>query len=82
MHFNIHAYTLFLSTRLKMYIGVPPGKLDDLVRGWLDEDVPSFDFGGVAVGTKVIRAEIRGKAAGIMAGRPFVDAIFKHLNCK
>ena len=65
-----------------MYIGVPPGRLEELVRGWLAEDVPSFDFGGVVVGTRMIQAELLGKAPGIMAGRPFVDAIFSHLNCK
>jgi nicotinate-nucleotide pyrophosphorylase (carboxylating) len=65
-----------------MYIGLPPGRLDDLVKTWLAEDVPSFDFAGVIVGTAPIRAEILGKAAGILAGRPFVDAIFAHLNCK
>lgn len=65
-----------------MYIGLPPSKLDDLVKGWLAEDVPSFDFAGVIVGTKPVKAEILGKAAGILAGRPFVDAIFGHLGCR
>lgn len=65
-----------------MYIGVPPGKLEELVRSWINEDVPSFDYGGVIVGEGQIKAQILGKAAGILAGRPFVDAIFKHLNCR
>jgi nicotinate-nucleotide pyrophosphorylase (carboxylating) len=51
------------------------------VAAWLDEDVPSFDVGGAVVGAKEETALLLCKAQGVLAGRPFVDAVFRHLNC-
>ncbi|EGD75991.1 nicotinate-nucleotide pyrophosphorylase [Salpingoeca rosetta] len=67
----------------KAYDGlIPEGRLDELVRAWLAEDVPSFDIGGAVVGTKQETATLLCKSPGVLAGRPFFDAVFRHLGCK
>eukprot|EP01114_Cavostelium_apophysatum_P013085 TRINITY_DN3090_c0_g1_i1.p1 TRINITY_DN3090_c0_g1~~TRINITY_DN3090_c0_g1_i1.p1 ORF type:complete len:328 (+),score=75.75 TRINITY_DN3090_c0_g1_i1:103-984(+) len=48
---------------------------------WFQEDVPSFDYGGVIVGDKDEVAILYCKADGVMCGKPFVDQIFKSLDC-
>jgi len=52
------------------------------VSDWIGEDVPSFDYGGYVVGDKLEKAALLGKAKGVFAGRPFVDEIFRQLDCK
>lgn len=49
---------------------------------WLQEDVPAFDYGGFVVGEVQETATLYGKSAGVLAGVPFFDEIFKQLNCK
>lgn len=49
---------------------------------WLDEDVSIFDFGGYVVGDAKVTARLFCKSPGTMAGRPFFEAIFKHLGCR
>lgn len=56
--------------------------VNDLVRSWLKEDVPSFDYGGTVVGNKEDKALLLCKSPGVLAGCPFFDAVFKQLNCK
>ena len=46
------------------------------------EDTSSFDFAGFAVGEKVETALIFIKSPGILAGCPFIDALFNELDCK
>lgn len=58
-----------------------PSSLRHMVREWLKEDTPSFDFAGFVVGEKEETAVILMKQAGVFAGRPFVDAIFRELDC-
>ncbi|XP_076307427.1 nicotinate-nucleotide pyrophosphorylase [carboxylating]-like isoform X2 [Tachypleus tridentatus] len=58
-----------------------PLNLKKLVCQWLNEDTSSFDFAGAAVGEHAITAEILCKSAGIIAGIPFANAIFKQLDC-
>ncbi|XP_055862506.1 nicotinate-nucleotide pyrophosphorylase [carboxylating]-like [Biomphalaria glabrata] len=58
-----------------------PISLQHLAREWLKEDVPSFDYAGFVVGEKQETAVLLLKEAGVLAGRPFVDAIFKELDC-
>lgn len=58
---------------------LPP--LADMVRGWLREDVPSFDVGGAVVGDKVETAVLFCKSSGVLAGCPFFDAVFSELGC-
>lgn len=50
---------------------------------WLDEDTPSFDYGGFVVGDAQREAFLLGKGSkcAVLAGTPFVDEIFRHLDC-
>lgn len=58
-----------------------PIHLQDTVRAWLKEDTPNFDYGGFVVGESKEKAVILCKSAGMLAGVPFVNAIFSELNC-
>ena len=51
------------------------------VAGWIRDDVPSIDIGGFVVGDKLEEAHLFGKSKGVLAGRPFFDAVFEHLGC-
>ncbi|XP_050417953.2 nicotinate-nucleotide pyrophosphorylase [carboxylating] [Patella vulgata] len=58
-----------------------PITLQHLSREWLKEDTPNFDYGGFVVGEKMETSLVLLKSAGVLAGVPFVDAIFKELDC-
>jgi nicotinate-nucleotide pyrophosphorylase (carboxylating) len=60
---------------------LPTVSLRQCVSQWLSEDVPSFDYGGQVVGDKPSVATMWMKATGVVAGVPFVDEIFRQLNC-
>ena len=47
------------------------------VEGWIRDDVPSIDIGGLVVGDKPETAHLYGKSRGILAGVPFFDAVFE-----
>ncbi|KAG0246123.1 Quinolinate phosphoribosyl transferase [Mortierella sp. GBAus27b] len=49
---------------------------------WLQEDIPSFDYGGYVVGEKETTAILYGKSKGIVAGIPFFTEIFEQLGCR
>eukprot|EP01126_Amoeba_proteus_P044533 TRINITY_DN4951_c0_g2_i1.p1 TRINITY_DN4951_c0_g2~~TRINITY_DN4951_c0_g2_i1.p1 ORF type:complete len:267 (-),score=57.16 TRINITY_DN4951_c0_g2_i1:253-960(-) len=49
---------------------------------WLEEDIPSFDYGGFVVGNKRERAEILCKSTGVLCGVPFVTRIFEKVDCE
>ncbi|XP_005102473.1 nicotinate-nucleotide pyrophosphorylase [carboxylating] [Aplysia californica] len=66
---------------LSLYHILTPTSLKHLVREWFKEDTPSFDYAGFVVGEKEETAVILMKEAGVFAGKPFVDAIFKELDC-
>lgn len=51
------------------------------VQQWLSEDTPSFDWAGFVVGEEYRDAKLLGKRKGVLAGKPFVDEIFKQLDC-
>jgi nicotinate-nucleotide pyrophosphorylase (carboxylating) len=51
------------------------------VEGWIRDDVPSIDIGGLVVGDKPETAHLYGKSRGILAGVPFFDAVFEQLGC-
>jgi nicotinate-nucleotide pyrophosphorylase (carboxylating) len=59
-----------------------PPNLDSVVRGWLADDVPSFDVGGLVVGTEERTAELYMKSSGVFAGRPFFQLVFDILGCR
>lgn len=61
---------------------LPTATLNDLVHTWLSEDLPSFDYGGTVVGDREEKALLLCKSPGVLAGCPFFEAVFKHLNCK
>eukprot|EP00834_Sanchytrium_tribonematis_P009025 NODE_1392_length_1158_cov_1.479698.p1 type:complete len:288 gc:universal NODE_1392_length_1158_cov_1.479698:53-916(+) len=66
---------------MKMQNVIPQHQLDKLVINWLSEDVPSFDIAGAILEDRPCQATIIAKAHGIVAGIPFVDAVFKYLHC-
>ncbi|RUS20067.1 nicotinate-nucleotide pyrophosphorylase [Endogone sp. FLAS-F59071] len=49
---------------------------------WLQEDVPSFDYGGFVVGETDEIAVLYGKSEGVLAGVPFFEEIFRQLECR
>lgn len=59
-----------------------PVTVQHYAREWLKEDTPNFDYGGFVVGEKEEKAVLLMKSEGILAGRPFFDAIFKELDCQ
>lgn len=52
------------------------------VAAWLDEDTPSFDYGGFVVGDSQQTAWLYGKAPGVLAGVPFFDQVFNLVGCR
>uniref|UniRef100_A0A6U4F908 Nicotinate-nucleotide pyrophosphorylase [carboxylating] n=1 Tax=Phaeomonas parva TaxID=124430 RepID=A0A6U4F908_9STRA len=52
------------------------------VAGWLQDDMPSLDIGGFVVGEERRTAHLYGKSNGVLAGRPFFDAVFELLGCE
>jgi nicotinate-nucleotide pyrophosphorylase (carboxylating) len=68
-----------------------------LVSEWLEEDTPSFDYGGFVVGEEPSEAKLLGKSEvslpshtsvlysskvqGIVAGVPFFNEVFRQLDC-
>ncbi|KAI0031657.1 Quinolinate phosphoribosyl transferase [Vararia minispora EC-137] len=54
------------------------------VAAWLQEDTPSFDYGGFVVGEARREAYLLGKGdqRAVLAGVPFVDEIFRTLDCE
>lgn len=52
------------------------------IQGWLNEDMPKFDIGGFVVGDEVATAKILMKSPGVLAGVPFVNEVFRCLDCK
>lgn len=64
-----------------LHVLPPKFKLDELARQYLNEDVPSFDFGGYVVGEGQSKATIFFKSVGIVAGIPFAQAVFDVAGC-
>ena len=60
---------------------LPTHSLKALVRQWLAEDTPSFDYGGFVVGDKEEEAWLLCKSRGVLSGCPFFQAVFDELNC-
>lgn len=64
-----------------LHVLPPKFKLEELARQYLNDDVPSFDFGGYVVGEEQSQASIYFKSAGVVAGIPFAQAIFDVTGC-
>lgn len=60
---------------------IPAVSLKEKVQEWLKEDIPAFDFAGAVVGDAPETAVIVCKSDGVLSGVPFVNAIFKEVNC-
>lgn len=58
-----------------------PPTWKSVIPQWLASDVPKFDAGGFVVGEEITTATILCKSSGIIAGVPFVNAIFDELGC-
>ena len=59
-----------------------PQNLEQVIQGWLADDIPSFDVGGLVVGTEEKKAKLLMKSAGVLAGKPFFQHVFDLLGCK
>ncbi|KAH9046613.1 Quinolinate phosphoribosyl transferase [Lactarius hengduanensis] len=66
------------------YAHLLPPSWTSQVSSWLTEDTPSFDYGGFVVGEDLREAFLWGKGSkrAVLAGTPFVDEIFRLLDCK
>ena len=65
------------------YSHLLPPSWKSQISSWLDEDTPSFDYGGFVVGEAPREAFLLGKGSqrAVLAGTPFVDEIFRLLDC-
>jgi len=61
---------------------LPPTNLKPVIQSWLIDDMPTFDVGGLVVGTSIKRAKLYMKSAGVFAGKPFFDAVFNEVGCE
>lgn len=58
------------------------GKWKTQITEYLNEDVPSFDFGGFVVGDKPETASLYMKQEGLILGIPFAQEVFDQCNLK
>ncbi|XP_037014231.2 nicotinate-nucleotide pyrophosphorylase [carboxylating] isoform X2 [Artibeus jamaicensis] len=61
---------------------LPPATLATLADGWLREDCPAFNYTALVTGPATSQAALWAKSPGVLAGRPFFDAIFAQVNCQ
>ncbi|KAL1924179.1 uncharacterized protein VTP21DRAFT_7214 [Calcarisporiella thermophila] len=71
-----------MSSRNSPYACLLPPSWSTKITEWLQEDVPSFDYGGFVVGDTEEVAVLFGKSEGVLAGVPFFDEVFRQLDCK
>ena len=60
---------------------LPRAQIDEIVHQWMKDDHPSFDVGGLVVGTESKSAQLLLKSAGVFAGKPFFESVFEQLKC-
>ena len=51
------------------------------ISAWLEEDCPTYDYGGFVVGEAPAQARLFAKSTGLVAGIPFFNEVFKQLDC-
>ncbi|XP_006877970.1 PREDICTED: nicotinate-nucleotide pyrophosphorylase [carboxylating] [Chrysochloris asiatica] len=61
---------------------LPPATLEALADAWLREDCPGLNHTALVIGAAPSQAALWAKSPGVLAGRPFFDAIFAKLNCQ
>mmetsp|Transcript_6170 Transcript_6170/g.15258 ORF Transcript_6170/g.15258 Transcript_6170/m.15258 type:complete len:295 (+) Transcript_6170:106-990(+) len=59
-----------------------PQNLEQVIQGWLTDDMPSFDVGGLVVGTEEKKAKLLMKSSGVFAGKQFFEHVFNVVGCK
>lgn len=52
------------------------------MNSWLQEDCPGLNFASLVTGSAPSQAALWAKSPGVLAGRPFFDAVFTQLNCQ
>eukprot|EP00760_Papus_ankaliazontas_P015233 PhM_4_TR16425/c0_g1_i1/m.36223/K00767/nadC, QPRT; nicotinate-nucleotide pyrophosphorylase (carboxylating) len=60
---------------------IPNTVLDAVAKEWIAHDISSFDVGGAVVGTGPAQATFFAKSIMVLAGFPFVEAVFRVLDC-
>lgn len=63
-------------------LSLPPTTLATLADSWLHEDCPSLNYAALVTGAAPSQAALWAKSPGVLAGRPFFDAIFAQVNCQ
>ncbi|XP_025866942.1 nicotinate-nucleotide pyrophosphorylase [carboxylating] isoform X2 [Vulpes vulpes] len=61
---------------------LPPTTLAALADSWLREDCPGLNHAALVSGAAPSQAVLWAKSPGVLAGRPFFDAIFARVNCQ
>ncbi|XP_074137424.1 nicotinate-nucleotide pyrophosphorylase [carboxylating] isoform X2 [Sminthopsis crassicaudata] len=61
---------------------LPPRTLEALADSWLQEDCPGFDYAALVAKAAPSQAVLWAKSPGVLAGRPFFDAVFSRLDCQ
>eukprot|EP01062_Namystynia_karyoxenos_P018929 TRINITY_DN17071_c0_g1_i1.p1 TRINITY_DN17071_c0_g1~~TRINITY_DN17071_c0_g1_i1.p1 ORF type:complete len:323 (+),score=97.66 TRINITY_DN17071_c0_g1_i1:86-970(+) len=58
-----------------------PPSLQSTAAEWINHDIPGFDVGGAVVGSTPACAVFYAKSNLVVAGQPFVEAIYANLGC-
>lgn len=71
------------ASTLESYEFLLPPSWKPQVTAWLQEDTPSFDYGGFVVGEDEREAFLlgKGKQTAVLAGAPFFTEVFAQLGC-
>ncbi|KAM6155898.1 nicotinate-nucleotide pyrophosphorylase [carboxylating] [Rhynchocyon petersi] len=59
-----------------------PATLQALAAAWLQEDCPGLNHSALVTGAAPSQAALWAKSPGVLAGKPFFDAVFAQLNCQ
>lgn len=72
------------SSQSEHYEYLLPASWKTHVTNWLQEDTPSFDYGGFVVGEAQREAFLLGKGhqTAVLAGKPFFEEVFAQLGCE
>lgn len=81
---NLYQSLAVMSSSLEHFEYLLPPSWKTQVTAWLQEDTPSFDYGGFVVGEAQREAYLLGKGhqAAVLAGKPFFTEVFEQLGCE
>ena len=76
--------TMATQDELDNFAHLLPPSWKTQVTAWLQEDTPSFDYGGFVVGEVPREAFLlgKGKTAAVLAGVPFFTEVFTQVGCE